>query len=133
MPLSCPAPPPWDPTPNPACPCSTVDQAFTDLSQLMRKAEEMVQLAQYFRERVAARREGEPAARCACGPLPPPARPHRAPHLPAHLRLPCPATVDNALGRPAAMSRARTWAGCPSSACHLLCCCPLPSPFPPCL
>ncbi|KAL4422699.1 hypothetical protein ABPG75_008896 [Micractinium tetrahymenae] len=37
---------------------STMDQAFSDLSQLMRKAEEMVQLAQYFRERVAARREG---------------------------------------------------------------------------
>lgn len=37
---------------------STMDQAFTDLSQLMKKAEEMVALAQYFRERVAAGREG---------------------------------------------------------------------------
>ena len=36
-----------------------MDHAFGDLSQLMQKAEEMVQLAQYFRERVTAK--GEPA------------------------------------------------------------------------
>ena len=32
-----------------------MDDAFRDLTQLMRKAGEMVQLAQFFRERLAAR------------------------------------------------------------------------------
>lgn len=31
---------------------STIDQAFQDLSQLMSKAEEMVKLAEYFKERL---------------------------------------------------------------------------------
>jgi hypothetical protein len=55
-----------------------MDAAFADLDQLMRKAGEMVQLAQYFRERVARPGERVRAAARACadakganpGPLP---------------------------------------------------------------
>jgi hypothetical protein len=35
-----------------------MEAAFSDLAQLMGKAEEMVALAQYFRERMAAKKEG---------------------------------------------------------------------------
>ena len=42
----------------PCAPCSTMEAAFSDLAQLMGKAEEMVALAQYFRERMAAKKEG---------------------------------------------------------------------------
>ena len=38
--------------------CSSLETAFTDLRQLIAKAEEMVRLAQDLRERTAAKKEG---------------------------------------------------------------------------
>lgn len=41
-----------------------METALRDLSALMAKARDMVELAQYFRERTAARREGAPGWLC---------------------------------------------------------------------
>lgn len=40
----------------------TMEQAFGDLAALMSKAQDMVKLAEYFKERMAAKKEGV----CAC-------------------------------------------------------------------